>query len=203
MNLYTSNIKQLFTAFILLFLLSGCGTKATEVDSDTVTDLSGRWKNSDSRLVADEMIQDVLSRDWLSKFNQSQGKAPTVIVGTVRNLSHEHINTRTFIADMERALINSAKVKLVASVLNLEEVRADVKDQYLHASDETGKTAGQEIVADFMLQGSINSAADAISAEQTRLYQIDLTLIDLATKRKVWVGQKKVRKTVKKDGSSL
>jgi len=203
MNFPTLKTTLLFSLFGLVFLLAGCNPTVTRVDSDTVTDLSGNWNDTDSRLVAQEMIQDVLSRGWLSKFNRSKGKAPTVIVGTVRNLSHEHINTRTFVADMERELINSGEVEFVASAQDRKEVRGEVKDQDLNASEQTRKALGNEVGADFMLQGSINSIVDAVSGEQARFYQIDLTLIELGTNRKVWVGQKKIKKTVEKGGFRL
>jgi uncharacterized protein (TIGR02722 family) len=203
MTLVTSRVISLFALCISLFLLSGCGQTVTRVDANSVTDLSGNWNDTDSRLVAEEMIQDVLSRAWLTKYNRSHGRAPTVIVGTVRNLSHEHINTQTFIADMERELINSGDVEFVASATDRKEVRGEVQDQDLHASEETRKSLGQEIGADFMMQGSINSIVDAISGEQARFYQIDLTLVELGTNRKVWVGQKKIKKTVEKGGFRL
>ncbi len=193
-------LKQLVIICSLAGVLAGCGQTVTRVDSGTVTDLSGNWNDTDSRLVAEEMIQDVLSRGWLTNFNRDKGRAPTVIVGTVRNLSHEHINTRTFIADMERELINSGAVEFVASATERDEIRGEVKDQDLHASEETRKALGQEVGADFMLQGAINSIVDAVSGEQARFYQIDLTLIQLGTNRKVWVGQKKIKKTVEKGG---
>jgi len=196
-------ISQTVVVTGLLFLLAACNPTITRVESDSVTDLSGKWNDTDSRLVAQEMIQDVLSRGWLSKFNRKSGKSPTVIVGTVRNLSHEHINTRTFIADMERELINSGEVEFVASAQDRKEIRQEVKEQDLHASEATRKAMGQEIGADFMLQGSINTIVDAVSGEQARFYQIDLTLIELGTNRKVWVGQKKIKKTVEKGGFRL
>jgi uncharacterized protein (TIGR02722 family) len=203
MKSYTLKINQLIMAFGLLFLMAGCNPTVTRVDSDTVTDLSGNWNDTDSRLVADEMIQDALSRSWLNNFNRDKGRAPTVIVGTVRNLSHEHINTATFVADMERALINSGEVEFVASAKDREEVRSEVKDQDLNATEETRKAMGQEVGADFMMQGSINSIVDAVSGEQARFYQVDLTLIELGTNRKVWLGQKKIKKTVEKGGFRL
>jgi hypothetical protein len=203
MNLHNPARSLLLPLLGALFLLAGCNPTVSRVESDTVTDLSGNWNDTDSRLVAQEMIQDVLSRNWLSKFNRDKGKAPTVIVGTVRNLSHEHINTRTFIADMERELINSGEVEFVASAQAREEVRSEVKDQDLNATEETRKAMGNEVGADFMLQGSINSIVDAVSGEQARFYQIDLTLIELGSNRKVWVGQKKIKKTVEKGGFRL
>jgi len=197
------NPYKFITALMLTVALAGlaaCGQQVTRVETDSVTDLSGNWNDTDSRLVADEMIQDALSRSWLTKFNREQGKAPTVIVGEVRNLSHEHINTRTFIADMERALINSGEVDFVASSEDRQEIRDERKDQDLHASEDTRKAMGQEIGADFMLKGTINTIIDAISAEQVRFYQVDLTMIDLANNRKVWLGQKKIKKTIEKSG---
>jgi uncharacterized protein (TIGR02722 family) len=196
--------KKLFSALIIITVagisLSACSPTVTRVESDTVTDLSGNWNDTDSRLVAEEMVQDALSRPWLTRFNREHGKPPTVIVGKIQNLSHEHINTRTFVADIERALINSGDVDFVASSQEREEVRDERKDQDLHAKEETRKAMGQEIGADFMMKGSINTIVDAIEGEQARFYQTDLTLIDLESNRKVWVGQKKIKKTIEKGG---
>ena len=203
MKVPVSKTSLLLPLFVLFFLMAGCSPTVTRVDSNSVTDLSGDWNDTDSRLVAEEMIQDVLSRSWLTNFRSSKGKSPTVIVGTIRNLSHEHINTRTFVADIERELINSGEVEFVASAKDREEVRGEVKDQDLNASEATRKALGNEVGADFMLQGSINSIVDAISGEQARFYQVDLTLIELGTNRKVWVGQKKIKKTVEKGGFRL
>jgi len=129
MKLSVAGKKLLLPLLLLSVVLAGCSSSPTvkRVESDSVTDLSGNWNDTDSRLVAQEMIQDVLSRSWLTKFNREKGKSPTVIVGTVRNLSHEHINTRTFIADMERELINSGEVEFVASSSERDEVRGEVK----------------------------------------------------------------------------
>lgn len=182
----------------LLGLTAGCAQKVTRVDSETVTDLSGQWNDTDSRLVSREMIDDVLSRQWISQYQNKHHKAPTVIVGSVKNLSHEHINTRTFIADLEKELINSGEIDFVASADEREELRSERREQDLNASESTRKAMGNETGADFMLQGSINTIVDAIKGEQARYYQIDLTLINLETNRKVWVGQKKIKKTIEK-----
>ena len=195
-----SNFFRLLSLLVIGSALVACQPSVTRVDSAAVTDLSGNWNDTDSRLVAQEMIQDVLSRNWLPSFSNKQGKVPTVIVGSVRNLSHEHINTRTFIADIERELINSGEVDFVASSKERMEIRSERMDQDLNATEATRKAMGQETGADFMLQGSINTIVDAIEGEQARFYQVDLTLIDLSSNRKVWVGQKKIKKTIEKGG---
>lgn len=189
---------RIYWAVILSSLLiASCSTQVTRMDVDETVDLSGNWNDSDSRLVAEEMISDALSHPWTSNFAGQSGRAPTVIVGTVRNLSHEHINVNTFVADMERALINSGRVEFVASSGERGEIREERKDQDLNASEETRNEAGQEAGADFMLIGQINTIVDVEGNEQVRYYQIDLTIISMADNRKVWLGQKKIKKLVK------
>jgi hypothetical protein len=177
-------------------MLAACGTSVKRMDADETVDLSGAWNDTDSRLVAEEMISDVLSRPWISTFNQQQGKTPAVIVGSIKNLSHEHINTNTFINDMERELINSGQVAFVASSNQRGEIRDERVDQDLNATEDSRNAAGQERGADFMLQGQINTIIDANSSDQVRFYQVDLTLISMADNRKVWIGLKKLKKYV-------
>ncbi len=177
-------------------LVAGCGTKVTRIDVDETVDLSGAWNDTDSRLVAEEMIADALSHPWTSDFSDQRGRAPSVIVGTVRNFSHEHINMNTFVADMERALLNSGRIEFVASRDERGEIREERTDQDLNASEETRSEAGQETGADFMLKGQINTIIDAEANKQVRYYQVDLSMISLADNRKVWLGQKKIKKLV-------
>ncbi len=189
-------MKHWILVFAALFL-TACATSVERVSSDSTIDLSGAWNDTDSRLVAEEMIQDALSRPWIGEFTGRTGKRPVVIVGTVRNLSHEHINVKTFVADMERALINSGRVDFVASRDDRGEIRDERVDQDLNAREDTRNAAGQELGADFMMQGQINTIIDVEGDEQVRYYQVDLTLISMADNRKVWLGQKKIKKYVK------
>ena len=180
--------------------LAACQPVITREDPSSVKDLSGKWNDTDSRKVSQEMIQDVLSQRWLSKFTDKTGQMPTVIVGKVRNLSHEHINTRTFIADIQRALINSGEVSFVASNEDRKEIRSERRDQDLNASESSRKAMGNEAGADFMLKGTINTIIDAITGKQVRFYQVDLILVDLSSNRMVWAGQQKIKKSVKRSG---
>ena len=197
-------MRKLLVIFIGLSILglAGCGgTKVARKDVDETIDLSGAWNDSDSRLVSRAMIDDMLDQRWLRNFTRKNKKPPTVIVGRVRNLSHEHINVNTFVADIERAMVNSGEVDFVASRDERGDIREERKDQDLHSSEKTRKAMGQEIGADFMLKGTINTIIDAQKRTQVRFYQVDLTLISLGNNRKVWVGQKKIKKLV--EGSNL
>jgi uncharacterized protein (TIGR02722 family) len=184
-------------ALIALVAVSACATKVERLDESQAVDLSGAWNDTDSRLVSQEMIQDSLSRAWLQEFQGRPGQArPAVIVGEVRNMSHEHINTQTFTLEMERALINSGKIDFVASKAERGGIRDERKDQDLNAREDTRKAMGKELGADFMLTGTINTIVDPSGDTQVRFYQVNMTLISLADNRKVWVGQKDIRKLV-------
>ena len=187
-----------FPLLFLFFFILGCGTsrKVTRIEPETVVDLSGRWNDTDSRLVAEEMIRDALARPWLEDFTAEEGKKPDVIVSRIRNESYEHISVETFIRDLERELTNSGKVNFVAEKSEREQIREERLDQAQHASEESAKRPGQEAGADFMLIGSINSILDESGGKKVISYQVDLQLVDMETNRKVWLGQKKIKKFI-------
>ena len=184
----------------LTVALSGCGheTKVTRVDAGVVTDLSGRWNDTDSRMVAEAMVKDALQYPWLGNFEKAQQRQPVVVVGTVLNSSHEHISVQTFITDLERELTNSQKVTFVAGKGERDEVRTERKEQAIYAREETQKAPGKETGADFMMKGTIATILDEADGAKAVFYQVDLQMIDLESNAKVWYGQKKIKKVVEK-----
>ena len=180
--------------------VAGCGheTKVTRVDAGLVTDLSGRWNDTDSRMVAESMVKEALQYPWLGNFSQAKDRQPVVVVGTVLNNSHEHINVQTFISDLERELTNSQKVTFVAGKGERDEIRTERKEQAIHAREDTQKAPGKETGADYMMKGTIATILDEADGTKAVFYQVDLQMIDLETNTKVWFGQKKIKKVVEK-----
>lgn len=184
----------------LALMLTACGpsVKVQRVSTDTVADLSGKWNSTDSRLVAEEMIRDVVSRPWLSTFLQEEGRTPVLIIGTMRNLSSEHIEMGTFVADISRELINSGAVRFVASRDMREEVRDEREDQQYYASEETAKKMAAELGADYMLKGTVKTIMDKVDRTSAKYYQVDMELIDVETTETVWIGNKEIMKIVER-----
>lgn len=178
---------------------AGCAsTKVTRVDTGSVTDLSGRWNDTDSRLVAEEMVKEALAQPWLTNFTKAKGKPPVVVVGTVMNRSLEHIPVQTFITDLERELTNSQRVTFVAGRGEREEVREERREQAAHSLESTQKPPGKEIGADYLLRGSISTIEDETDGTKAIFYQVDLEMVDLANNVKSWFGQKKIKKVVER-----
>ncbi|NQT80800.1 MAG: penicillin-binding protein activator LpoB [Candidatus Aminicenantes bacterium] len=194
------NITLLLLAGSILFTGCGGGVAVQRIATDEVTDLSGKWNDTDSRLVAEKMVADMMSRIWLANFMKEKGKNPTVIVGTIRNMSTEHVNMQVFTKDIERELINSGRIQFVASKREREEIRDERVDQQTYASLETAKRLGQEYGADFVLIGTFKSVEDVIERKKAILYSVDLELIDVEKNLKVWIGNKKIKKLIQRAG---
>ncbi len=191
------NRTLLFVLMAALMMAAGCQRRVTRVDTDRAIDLSGRWNDTDSRLVAEEMITDVLTRPWLTRFEQAHGRPPVIIVGDVRNRSHEHIDAETFIRNMEREFINSGMVRVVQGAEFREQIREERADQHEFANPETVAQWRRETGADFMLTGTMNSIVDQYRRDKVIFYQVNLDLSDMETNEKVWIGEKQIRKTVR------
>ncbi len=90
-NLKEAFVKKIFVLVCMISLALACGSTrtVTRIDVDSVIDLSGKWNDTDSRLVAQEMISDCLSRVWITDYVMAEGRKPVVTVGTIRNKSSE------------------------------------------------------------------------------------------------------------------
>jgi len=197
-------MKRYLFVLTAAVMIAGCSgaTKVQRIDPNETTDLSGRWNDTDSRLVSEEMIADCMSRPWRANHMATKGKNPVIIVGQIRNKTTEHIATDTFIGDIERAFINSGQAEMVASAEEREQVRGERADQQQYSSEETVKQWGKEHGADYMLGGVISSIEDTEKGETVVFYQVDMNLISLETNTKVWQGQKKIKKYISRPSYS-
>lgn len=192
-----SFIKHFFL-LLLVLIVAGCSSRTvTRVSPDQQIDLSGRWNDTDSKLVAEEMTRDVLNRPWREDFFREFNKKPVVIVGIITNKSHEHIEPETFIKDVEREFINSGMVRIVQNSVFREKIREERADQQEFASLETQKKWGAELGADFMMFGTITSIVDSYNKEKVVSYKVNLELSNLETNEKVWIGDKEIKKYIK------
>src|SRR5688572_12432611 len=78
--------------------LGACNNKrVSRIEPTSVTDLSGRWNDTDSRLVAGALVTQALGAQWLERAAATRGgRQPAVIVGSFANRTMEHIPVTTF-----------------------------------------------------------------------------------------------------------
>jgi penicillin-binding protein activator len=198
-----------FAASLLLISLTastGCGPKKTvaRVASDTQTDLSGNWNDTDARLTSEALINDCFSRPWLKKFTTESGRPPKVRVRTIVNKTDEHIDAQVFVKNIERAMVNSGDVEVVAQTgSELDSVHGE-QDYGAsgRVSDESAPSIGNEEGADFVLVGRMASVLDQSGGVKAKFYKITFELISPTSAKKVWMGDHEIKKVIEQARAS-
>jgi uncharacterized protein (TIGR02722 family) len=195
------NAKKLFTVLMgltLIFFTSSCIIRQVQrVSPDQQIDISGRWNSTDSKLTAVALIDQILMQSWIDDFQKEYKRKPVLVIGLISNKSHEHIESDIFINDLEKTFISNGKVRLVQANEKREELRSERAGQQEYASKETIKKWGQELGADFILQGSVNSIVDSFNKEKVLFYKVNLQLTNLETNEVIWMGDKEIKKYIR------
>lgn len=194
--------KLMFILLVFLVILSSCGGTSrtvTRVATDQTSDISGRWNDSDARMTAKYMLQQMLTGDWLSNFDEKNNRKPILIIGKIENRTSEHLDVMVFINEIEQDLLNSGEVTFVASAKERTGIRDERMDQQSYANEESAKELANEQAADFMLRGAITSVIDKFESQRTVLYKVNLELIDIENNLKVWMGKKQIKKHIQQD----
>ena len=194
-------MKTLLIISSLLLLVVACGGReVTRTETDTVTDLSGYWNDTDARIVADSIVDQCLNGRWFDTRARGEDSRvqslPVVVVGGVRNQSTEHINVDVFMSEIERSLLNSGEFQIAAGGRERDEVRRERGDQSVFASPATAAEFGREIGADYVLTGTVNSIEDQEGDTRVIFYQVNLEMIDVETALKVWMGSTEIKKVI-------
>ncbi|SBS40314.1 hypothetical protein MSP8887_04307 [Marinomonas spartinae] len=187
-----------FILILFALMLTACSTTVKRINPDQEVALSDRWNNIDSKLVADAMINDMLSFPWYQNYDFTHKRKPTIIIQDIRNKSDEHIPVDTFINDIKRSLLRAGNVNFVVSGSERSDIRKEREDQALNAAPGTAAKFGLEQGANFALSGTISSIVDSNGDERVKFYQVDLKLINMTTNEEVWNGQKQIKKLSKK-----
>ncbi|MCL2381169.1 MAG: penicillin-binding protein activator LpoB [Treponema sp.] len=188
---------------LAIVLLSACSSapRVTRVDTDARIDLSGRWNDTDARIVSNSLIFDCLNSPSVAQFIQQfyaqNGRRPAALVGRFRNDSSEHIDTAIISRAMEMAIVNSGMLYFVAGGDTREEIRNERHDQLLFASDETAAALANETGAILLLTGSINSIVDRAGNRTLRSYFVSAELTNIETNMRLWMGENsEIRKEI-------
>lgn len=188
---------------LLLVSISACGPKAFvkgEYDDPQRENLlNDQWSETDMQNSVKTMVDSLVSHNSIANAK----KMPIVMVTNLQNKTSEHIDTQN-IMDMVRVeLTNSGKVAFVD-----KEAREDISNEYGYqnsgmVSEETKKSAGGQIGADFIINGRLDSIVQEVGKEKTVYYKLTLNLTNLKTGIIAWTNHKEIRKAYKKKSVGL
>jgi penicillin-binding protein activator len=181
----------------VFLLLAACSQRTvTRMDPSKQIDLSGRWNDSDSRMVANQMVSQFLNSPRYREYATEWGKRPAIIVGYIQNKTSEHIDAENFIKRFELEIFNSGLADLVESRDFRETIREERADQQEFATPETAARWGRETGAQLMLFGVMSSETDVYRNRRVVNYIITLYLTDIETTRRIWYGQEEIKKYI-------
>ncbi|HEY4653416.1 MAG TPA: penicillin-binding protein activator LpoB [Cyclobacteriaceae bacterium] len=182
---------------LLLSAAFSCSRTVTRIAPDTPVDLSGRWNDTDSRKVADQMIYDLFNSGNFKTYAEQRGKKPVIIVGSILNKTSEHIDADNYIKKFELVIHNSGAADLVESSEFRDQLRRERAEQQDFADPATIKQFGKELGADLMLFGEMTSEVDDYNNTRVVNYVTTLFLTDIETNRRIWYGQNEIKKLIK------
>jgi uncharacterized protein (TIGR02722 family) len=200
------NLFRILALAAALLLASCAGTTVDRINPNSTVDLSGKWNDTDSRIVADSIVKQCLGQAWYTNYLQANaGKLPLVRLGEVRNNGREHINVETFKNDIMRSLLNSGKVEFVASGDTREQLHGELDSQNNsgYTNEAEAAAIGNESAPALLLTGALNQIVDQEGGERVVFYQVDFTLTQVNNGRLLWMGNTKIKKFVEQSGSSL
>jgi len=187
--------KLVVALFAVVFF--SCSRTVTRIDPSKQIDLSGRWNDSDSRQVADQMIHDLFTSDTFKKYADALGRKPVFVIGIIKNKTTEHIDAGNYVKKFEFVIHNSGFAELVESDEFRDKLRKERAEQQDFADPATVAKWGKEVGADVMLFGEMNSETDVYQKKKVVNYITTLFLTDIETNKRIWYGQNEIKKFVK------
>ena len=193
----SSRMKSAFWIALILTSISCQPRTVTRVEPNTQIDISGRWNDTDSRMVAEKMINDLFVSERFKEYAQQRNKKPVIIVGLIRNKTSEHIDAANYVKKFEMAIYNSNAADLVESDEFRDQLRKERAEQQDFADPATIAQWGKETGADLMLFGEMTSEIDSHNNRRVVNYITTLYLTNVETNKRVWYGQHEIKKLVK------
>ncbi len=176
----------------------GNSRQVTRVSADSQTDLSGNWNDTDARMVSDALLRDCFASAWIQNFVEEEGRKPAIRVRSIVNKTDEHIDSQVFIKNIERAVINSGKARVLAQKGAELGAVEEEQDRAVSGrlSDDSSVSVGNETGADYVVSVRVTSILDQVRGKQAKLYKVNMEMLHSSTGEKVWIGDHEIKKLV-------
>lgn len=198
------SFKSILTLVTATVALSACaprefvkGTYDQNVESEN--NLNDTWSETDMQKTVADLVGSMIAHPEIANAK----RPPIVMVTKLQNKTNEVIDTQS-VMDMVRVeLSRGGKVAFVD-----KEAREDVAAEYDYQnsgnmSEETKKSKGGQIGADFIINGRLDSIVQQAGSDKSVYYKVTLNLTNLKTNIIVWTDHKQLRKKYRKQSVGL
>ena len=189
-----SIITKSICALVSCMFLASCGDKAFVRGSydENVNEanlLNDQWSESDMQTAVRFLVKSASNHYSI----KSKKRKPVVMVTRLRNKTSEHIDTQSIMDMMRVELMNQAGLQFVD-----KQAREDMADEYAYQKDNTSagtrKSKGNQVGADFIINGRLDSIVQQAGRDKTVYYKLTLNMTNLKTGLIVWSNHKQIRK---------
>ncbi len=188
-------IKKCSLSLAGFLVLTGCSSAPTVsyVDPNAVDTTSINFSSTDLQTTAQAMVDSMLSSPQIVQLTQKQ--QPVIYVADLVNNTSEFINTQAITDTISTELIQSNQFRFL-DMSKVAAIKAQLKYQNNSGmvNPATAQAFGQQIGAQYMLYGDIASINAMNQNQESRYYQITMSLLQIQTGIIVWQGQKQIRK---------
>lgn len=142
------------------------------------------WAGADREQAARAVAASLVGAKWLAQFTRDEGRKPVIRFYPIRQRceARQEVDLRQLAKQIEIALVESGKVRLVASPAEADKLRWQRQQEALHGADETVKRQGQEVGADLVLSGTFGCSL----AQGAATYKLTMELHNVTSMARVW-----------------
>jgi penicillin-binding protein activator len=185
------------TVVAAAIVLAGCQS-APEVsygNPEQVETVTTGFGSTDLQSIAEKMVNSLLATPVLAS-----GNRPVFYVHRVKNMTDEHIDTKSLTDKIRVTLLKSGRVRFTA----VNEVNDEILKQLEYQSKSgvvsaaTAKAVGGQVGADYFLFGEISSIKKSAGRVQDVYFKFTLNLVNIRTGLIEWADEKEIRKEAKK-----
>ena len=187
----------ILSIFIAMYFISGCAS-APDVsygNPEQVETVTTGFGSTDLQMIAEKMVNSLLATPVLSS-----GRRPVFYVHQVKNMTDEHIDTKSVTDKIRVTLLKSGRVQFSA----VNEVNDEILKQLEYQTKSgivdpaTAKSAGYQVGADYFLFGEISSIRKAAGRVLDVYFKFTMNLVNIKTGLIEWADEKEIRKQAKK-----
>jgi penicillin-binding protein activator len=180
-----------------VFLFAGCASapQVSYGNPEQVETVTADFGSTDLQMIAEKMVNSLLASPVLSA-----GSRPVFYVHKVKNMTDEHIDTKSITDKIRVTLLKSGRVRFSA----VNEVNDEILKQLEYQSKsgvvdlKTAKSAGSQVGADYFLFGEIASIKKKAGRVEDVYFKFTMNLVNIKTGLIEWADEKEIRKEAKK-----
>jgi hypothetical protein len=191
----------------LAFLLAACSSSSPATgssgatpapdDDELPTATTHDWLPSDGERVLTVFVRECLTNStWADDFAQAEGRQPVLRVGEVKaEVEDVTVLTEALGGQIEKALLDSKKVQVAASIADLAELQ-ELQSARMLSGNAVDPTAGADLSSDHILTVRVTSAAEPNEDGVMRIYNASFRVVNANTGAMECVAMGKSKKLV-------